>query len=70
MKSVDIFILCLSDAPNLRLYFTTDGSRPTPFKKLIGGQEVTFEYVAPFNLKSGKRVVRAVAVSRYVILPQ
>ena len=58
--------MCVADAPNCRLFFTTDGSKPTPFQRKIGGREVTFKYIAPFSLKSGKRVVKAVCVSRYL----
>ena len=60
--------VCVADAPNCRLFFTTDGSKPTPFQRKIGGREVTFKYIAPFSLKSGKRVVKAVSVSRYLII--
>ncbi|XP_076437191.1 uncharacterized protein LOC143276531 [Babylonia areolata] len=52
------------DDPDSQIYFTTDGSRPAPFKRYIGSREVTFRYTAPFALKSGKRVVRAIGVSR------
>ncbi|PVD37280.1 hypothetical protein C0Q70_04277 [Pomacea canaliculata] len=52
------------EARNCKLYFTTDGSKPAPFQRKIGGREVTFKYFAPFCLKAGKRTVRAVAVSR------
>ena len=58
--------VCVADAPNCRLFFTTDGSKPAPFQRKIGGREVTFKYIAPFSLKSGKRVVKAVSVSRYL----
>ncbi|XP_012938318.1 uncharacterized protein LOC101851128, partial [Aplysia californica] len=53
-----------SDVPNCKLYFTTDGSKPLPFQRKIGGKERTFKYFAPFTLKCGKRTLKAVAVSR------
>lgn len=53
-----------SDTPNVKLYFTTDGSKPLPFQRKIGGKERTFKYFAPFTLKPGKRTLKAVAVSR------
>ncbi|KAK7092446.1 annexin A6-like [Littorina saxatilis] len=58
------YIEISTDTPNCRLYFTTDGAKPTPFQRKIGGREITFKYFAPFTLKSGKRTVRAVCVSR------
>uniref|UniRef100_A0A0B7AN97 Annexin n=2 Tax=Arion vulgaris TaxID=1028688 RepID=A0A0B7AN97_9EUPU len=53
-----------TDAPNCQIYFTTDGSKPLPFQRKIGGKERTFKYIAPFCLKPGKRTLKAVAVSR------
>ncbi|XP_076456172.1 annexin A6-like [Babylonia areolata] len=59
-----IYIEISTDVPNCRLYFTTDGSKPMPFQRKIGGREVTFRYYAPFTLKPGKRVIKAVAISK------
>jgi annexin A6 len=53
-----------ADAHKCKLYFTTDGSKPAPFQRKIGGREVTFKYFAPFTLKPGKRTIKAVAVSK------
>ncbi|KAH9498198.1 Annexin A6 [Bulinus truncatus] len=53
-----------TDVPNCKIYFTTDGSKPLPFQRKIGGKEKTFKYYAPFLLKAGKRTLKAVAVSR------
>ncbi|BFZ22448.1 hypothetical protein BsWGS_25488 [Bradybaena similaris] len=53
-----------TDAPNCKIYFTTDGSKPLPFQRKIGGKERTFKYFAPFCLKVGKRTLKAVSVSR------
>ncbi|CAH8549779.1 unnamed protein product [Heterobilharzia americana] len=56
------FIEIVSETPNARLYFTTNGSNPNPWKRKIAGREVTFVYKAPFALRSGRRVVKAMAV--------
>ncbi|XP_059169999.1 annexin A6-like [Physella acuta] len=61
---VSTLIELSSETPNTKIYFTTDGSKPLPFKKKIGGKERTFKYFAPFSLKPGKRTIKAVAVSR------
>lgn len=52
------------DTPNARLYFTTNGKNPNPWKRKVDGREVTFVYKAPFALRPGKRVVKAIAVHR------
>ncbi|XP_063424971.1 annexin A6-like isoform X1 [Mytilus trossulus] len=54
----------VSDTPDCKLYFTSDGSKPSAFQRKIGGKEVTFKYVGPFTLRSGKRTLKAIAVSR------
>lgn len=56
-----------SETPDCKIYFTSDGSKPTPFQRKIGGREVTFKYTAPFTLKAGKRTLKAVAVTRYCL---
>ncbi|VDP50551.1 unnamed protein product [Schistosoma curassoni] len=56
------FIEIVSDTPNARLYFTTNGKNPNPWKRKVDGREVTFVYKAPFALRPGKRVVKAIAV--------
>ncbi|CAI2729891.1 unnamed protein product [Schistosoma spindalis] len=56
------FIEIVSDTPNARLYFTTNGKNPNPWKRKVDGREVTFVYKAPFALRPGKRVVKAMAV--------
>ncbi|GFN89710.1 Annexin [Plakobranchus ocellatus] len=61
---VSTLIELSSDTPNVKLYFTTNGSKPLPFQRKIGGKELTFKYFAPFTLKPGKRTLKAVAVSR------
>lgn len=53
-----------TETPDCKIYFTSDGSKPTPFQRKIGGREVTFKYTAPFTLKAGKRTLKAVAVTR------
>ncbi|OAF65036.1 hypothetical protein A3Q56_07249, partial [Intoshia linei] len=47
---------------NTDLYFTTDGTKPNPYKLKVNGKEVTFKYVGPFLLKNGKRTVKAIAI--------
>ena len=62
--ALETFFLYFTDIPNVKLYFTTDGSKPLPFQRKIGGKERTFKYFAPFTLKPGKRTLKTVAVSR------
>ncbi|VDP75842.1 unnamed protein product [Echinostoma caproni] len=50
------------ETPNSRIFFTTDGSNPNPWRKKVNGREKTFSYKAPFALRSGRRVVKAMAV--------
>lgn len=61
---VSTLIELSTDAPNCKIFFTTDGSKPLPFQRKIGGKERTFKYFAPFTLKVGKRTLKAVSVSR------
>ncbi|KAL5010563.1 hypothetical protein ScPMuIL_012868 [Solemya velum] len=53
-----------SGTDDCKLYFTANGTKPSPFQRKVAGREVTFKYVAPFTLKAGKRTLKAVAVSR------
>ncbi|XP_060580366.1 annexin A6-like [Ruditapes philippinarum] len=57
-----IEIIC--DTPDTKIYFTANGTKPLPFQRKIGGNEVTHRYTAPFTLKEGKRTIKAVAVTR------
>lgn len=54
----------ITDTPDCKIYFTSDGSKPSAFQRKIGGKEVTFKYVGPFTLKPGKRILKAIAVAR------
>ena len=54
----------VTDTPECKIYFTSDGNKPSSFQRKIGGREVTFKYVGPFTLKPGKRVLKAIAVAR------
>ncbi|XP_064594867.1 annexin A6-like [Liolophura sinensis] len=58
------FLELYSESPGAKIYFTTDGTKPSPFQRIITGREVTFKYIAPFTLKPGKRTLKCVAVSR------
>ncbi|KAK3592742.1 hypothetical protein CHS0354_016498 [Potamilus streckersoni] len=53
-----------TETPDCKIYFTSDGTKPSPFNRKIGGREITFHYTAPFTLKPGKRVLKAIAVTR------
>ena len=53
-------------SPHCSIYFTTNGEKPNPFARRFSGREITFKYRAPFALKAGKRMVKAVAVAQYV----
>ncbi|KAK6181663.1 hypothetical protein SNE40_009474 [Patella caerulea] len=58
------YIELSTDSPSCKIFFTTDGSKPCPFQRKISGKELTFKYIAPFTLKPGKRILKAVCVSR------
>lgn len=45
------------------MFFTIDGSKPDPFAAL-GADRNTIKYTKPFKLREGKKVVKALAVSR------
>ena len=49
-----------SRTPNTTIFYTTDGSKPEPFKKL--GRSSTFKYAKPIYLGVGKITLKAVAV--------
>ena len=49
-----------SRTPNTSIYYTTDGTKPEPFKKL--GPSSTYKYVKPIYLGIGKITLKAMAV--------
>ena len=55
------------ETPHCNIYFTTEGSKPNPFAQRYAGRDITFKFRAPFCLKPGKRTVKAVAVSKYLL---
>lgn len=50
--------------PYTKIYFSTDGTKPNPFQVGVAGRESTHKYKAPFQLKEGKRTIKAIAISR------
>lgn len=48
------------------IFFTIDGSKPNPFAA-VGADRSTIKYTKPFKLREGKRTIKAMAVSRYVL---
>lgn len=68
LKSVYLCItylyICFADTPYTKIYFSTDGTKPNPFQIGVAGRESTFKYKAPFQLKEGRRTIKAVAISR------
>ncbi|CAF1231961.1 unnamed protein product [Rotaria sp. Silwood1] len=57
------FIEIRSDVPNVRIYFTVDGKKPDPFQIFRTGSISTFLYRGAFRLGSGRRVLKAIAVT-------
>jgi len=57
MKSADS---CDLDVPNARIYFTVDGSKPDAFQN----NRSTNLYRGAFRLGHGKRIVKAIAVTK------
>lgn len=58
------YFLCLSDTPEVSIYYTLDGSKPEPSKKLGYGEHNTFKYKSPIILPVGKIMVKALAVTK------
>jgi hypothetical protein len=52
------------ETPNAEIFFTVDGSKPDPFAA-VGVDKSTIKYTKPFRLREGKKIVKAVALSRY-----
>ncbi|XP_048237869.1 annexin A6-like isoform X1 [Haliotis rufescens] len=61
---VNSLIELSTESNNCKIFFTTDGTKPCPFQRKIAGREVTYKYIAPFTLKPGKRVLKAVCTTR------
>ncbi|CAF3586615.1 unnamed protein product [Rotaria sordida] len=57
------FIEIRSDVPNVRIYFTVDGSKPDPFQIFRTGSISTYLYRGAFRLGLGRRVLKAIAVT-------
>ncbi|CAF2947711.1 unnamed protein product [Rotaria sp. Silwood2] len=57
------FIEIRSDVPNVRIYFTVDGTKPDPFQIFRTGSISTYLYRGAFRLGSGRRVLKAIAVT-------
>ncbi|KAI0229763.1 hypothetical protein LSAT2_019813 [Lamellibrachia satsuma] len=53
-----------TETPGCKIFFSTDGTKPTPFQLKQAGRETTFKYRGPFTLKSGKRALKVIAISR------
>jgi hypothetical protein len=60
----DTYIELKTESPGCKIYFTTDGSKPLPFKTKYGNRHVTFKYKAPFQLHPGKREIKTLAVTK------
>jgi hypothetical protein len=60
------FCIIYLDVPNVRIYFTVDGSKPDPFQVYRTGNISTYLYRGAFRLGSGKRIVKAIAVTKYI----
>ncbi len=61
LKKYPNFCFIDTDVPNVRIYFTVDGTKPDPFRN---GSTSTNLYRGVFRLGSGKRIVKAMAVTK------
>ena len=57
------YLEVFTDTPHCKIYFTTDGTKPSAFQSR-SGKESTFRYRAPFCLSYGRRTIKCIAVSR------
>jgi hypothetical protein len=67
IKSITLFELLFSDQRDVEIFYTINGKKPDPFPK-VGSERYTMQYFAPFTLPAGKQTVKAMAVSKYVII--
>ncbi|CAF2904300.1 unnamed protein product [Rotaria sp. Silwood2] len=57
------FVELRSEIPNVRIYFSVDGTKPDPFQVFKTGTVSTYLYRGAFRLGPGRRVVKAIAVT-------
>ena len=53
-----------SDTEGAAIYYTLNGTKPTPFQTIGPSAKSTFLYQDPFVLSPGKRTIKAIAVTR------
>jgi hypothetical protein len=58
------YIQIKCEHPAVKIFFTTDGTKPDPFQSGRTGKSSTHKYIGPFRLQLGSRVLKAIAVSR------
>nr|VZI46056.1 unnamed protein product [Spirometra erinaceieuropaei] len=54
-----------TESRNCVIFFTTNGDTPHPYRRVVAGREITFRYRAPFQLRVGKRTIKAIAVHKH-----
>jgi len=57
-------LCCFSDTEGAAIYYTLNGTKPTPFQTIGPAAKSTMLYLEPFVLSQGKRTIKAVAVTR------
>ena len=62
----DVSLPHRTEIPNVKLYFSVDGTKPDPFQIFHTGHVSTYLYRGAFRLGPGRRVVKATAVTRWV----
>lgn len=61
------FFFCFVEIPNVKIYFSVDGTKPDPFQIFRTGHVSTFLYRGAFRLGPGRRTIKAIAVTRSVL---
>ncbi|XP_078000769.1 double zinc ribbon and ankyrin repeat-containing protein 1-like [Glandiceps talaboti] len=56
------FIEIKSESVGVEIFYTTNGTKPDPFQRVLN--KTTTKYKRPFNLREGKRTIKAVAVTK------
>ncbi|VDK78442.1 unnamed protein product [Dibothriocephalus latus] len=54
-----------TESRNCVIFFTTNGDTPHPYRRIVAGREITYRYRAPFQLRVGKRTIKAMAVHKH-----